>query len=68
MAAVQVTVHNNSDQKVTLTLDDEIDAEQIAYFQTLKRRDDIRDVQVKAVEEKASRAPRKSSGGTSDAG
>lgn len=63
MAAVQVTVHNNSDQKVTLTLDDERDAEQIEYLQTLKRRDDLKDVQVKKVG-----AQRKTSGDASDAG
>ena len=62
MAAVQVTVHNNSDQKVTLTLDDETDAEQIEYFKTLKRRDDLKDVQVKKVG-----AQRKPSGDASDA-
>lgn len=47
MAAVQVTVLNNSGQTVSLTLDDELDAEQIEYFKTLKRREDIADVQVK---------------------
>lgn len=62
MAAVQVTVHNNSDQKVTLTLDDETDAERIEYLKTLKRRDDLKDVQVKKVG-----VQRKPSGDASDA-
>lgn len=61
MAAVKVTVHNNSDQKMTLTLDDTTDAERIEYLQTLKRRDELKDVQVTKVY-----AQRKTSGDASD--
>lgn len=63
MSKVQVTVHNNSDQLVTLSLDDERDAERIAYLQTLKRRDDLKDVEVK----NPATPQRIKSGGASDA-
>lgn len=56
MAAVQVTVLNNSNQSVSLTLDDEQDAEQIEYLKTLKRREDLADVDVKPVASKRATA------------
>jgi hypothetical protein len=70
MAAVQVTVKNNSGQTVTLTLDDETDAERIEYFQTLKRRGDIVDVSVKkpATASHSTRAQHKPGGGSGGTG
>ncbi|WP_078290671.1 hypothetical protein [Mycobacterium sp. D16R24] len=65
MAAVQVTILNKSNQKVSLTLDDETDAEQIEYFHTLKRREDLVDVEVTPV--KARRQQGKPAGDTGDA-
>ncbi|MEC4856718.1 hypothetical protein R2325_14010 [Mycobacteroides chelonae] len=62
MAAVQVTILNNSGQTVVLALDDKDDAERIEYFQTLKRRGDLTDVEVKSV-----RAPQRKTA-SSDAG
>ncbi|MCG7610348.1 hypothetical protein [Mycobacterium sp. CnD-18-1] len=70
MAKVQVAVLNNSGNTVTLTLDDERDAERIEYFRTLKRREDIADVTVSGGA-KAPRSQQKSSGdagGTGNAG
>ncbi len=65
MATVIVTVTNNSGGTVGLTLDDEADAERIAYFQTLKRREDLADVDVKPAAAMHN-TPKKSSGGTGD--
>lgn len=56
MATVQVTVLNNSNQSVSLTLDDEHDAEQIEYLKALKRREDLADVDVKPVAAKRATA------------
>lgn len=57
MAAVHVAVKNNSGNTVTFLLDDERDAEKIAYFRTLKRREDLDDVTVTPVDEPARRGP-----------
>lgn len=48
MAAVQVTILNNSGQTVVLSLDDKEDADRIEYFQTLKRRGDLAEFDVKS--------------------
>lgn len=67
MAAVQVTILNKSNQTVSLTLDDETDAEQIEYYQTLKRREDLVDVEVTPVKASTRRQQGKPAGDTGDA-
>lgn len=47
MAIVHVTTKNNSGQTATLALDDERDAERIAYLKTLAKREDLESVSVK---------------------
>lgn len=49
MALVQVTVKNNSGHTVGLTLDDEQDAERIAYLRTLVKREDLDSIKVNPV-------------------
>ncbi len=65
MTAVQVTILNKSNQTVSLTLDDETDAEQIEYLKALKRREDLADVDVKPIA--AKRATPKTSPDAGDA-
>lgn len=57
MAEVHVTTTNLSGQSATFQLDDERDAEKIAYFKTLKRRDELDDVVVS--KPSAAKAPTK---------
>lgn len=53
MAAVHVTTTNVLGKSVTLLMDDERDAERIAYLKTLERREDLVKVEVKKVPTKA---------------
>lgn len=46
MTAVHVATVNNSDQKATLLLDDERDAERIEYLQKLAKKDKLASVKV----------------------
>lgn len=62
MAEVHVTTENNSGQKVAFLLDDERDAEQIAYFKKLVRREDLRDVVVTKPGQRGARGTAKSGG------